>query len=168
MHLFATTLGTSALALKELKIDLEASSGYYVRVIGRKSGLLSWFLSIVGIDTTTIFEVFQDHISFEEGSLSGRIKTTIPLASVSCSSSGYFKPIIYLVIGIPLLAVFGLGIIPIIYYFLRKSLLVSVTSHSGVVAAIAFKRSIIEGVKVNATQADEIIDIINQLVLKKQ
>lgn len=168
MHQLATLVGPAALAVKELHIDPEGNEGSYVRISGRKSGLADFFLSLIKIDTTTTFEVFEDHIKFTEGNLSGRVTTVLPLSAISSSSSGYFKPVLYLVIGFPLIAVFGLGLLLIIYYFLHKTLLVTTESHSGATAAIAFKRSVVEGVKVEKEQAEEIIEIINQLTLKQQ
>ena len=168
MHQFATLVGPSALAVKELKIDHEGTNGLYVKIVGRKSGLIDWFLNLIKIDTTTVFEVFEDHIRFTEANLSGRMTTVLPLSALSSSSSGYFKPILYLVLGVILLPLFGLGIIFLIYYFLHKSLVVTATSHSSISAAIAFKRSVIEGIKVDQQQAEEIIRIINHLVLHQQ
>ena len=168
MHQLATVVGPSALALKQMTIDHEGTDNLYVRIVGRKSGLIDWILSLLKIDTTTIFEVYGDHIKFTEGNLSGRTTTIIPLSAVSSSTSGFFKPIVYLIIGIPLIALYGLGLIFIIMYFLHKALLVSTQSYSGSIAAIAFKRSVIEGVRISQEQAEEVIEIINQLTLEAQ
>jgi len=165
MHSIAAILGPSALATKEFWYSTTPENGKYVRIVGRKSGLVDFFLSLIGIDSTTIFEVYRDHIRFKTSNLSGSTTMMIPMSSVSNTASGYFKPFIYFVIGIPLLPVFGLGLIPIIYYFLHKSLMLSVTSHSADLAAIAFKRSVIEGVKVEQGDADKVVEIINKLVL---
>jgi len=165
MHTLATLIGPAALAVKELSITPEGKDGRYVRIVGRKSGLIDWFLSIIKIDSTTEFEVFEDHIKFTQANLSGRTTSVIPLSSISSLSSGYFKPIIYILLGIPLLLCFGLGIIFLIYYFLHKSLIITATAHSSDGASIAFKRSVVEGVKIEENQAEEIIDIINKLVL---
>lgn len=160
MHSIAAILGPSALATKEFWYSTTPEDGKYVRIVGRKSGLVDFFLSLLGIDSTTVFEVYRDHIRFKTSNLSGSTTMMIPMTSVSNTASGYFKPFIYFVIGIPLLPMFGLGLIPIIYYFLHKSLMVSVTSHSADLAAIAFKRSVIEGVKVEQGDADKVVKII--------
>ncbi|MCM8526344.1 MAG: hypothetical protein NE327_07500 [Lentisphaeraceae bacterium] len=168
MHQAATVIGTAALAVKEFTINPEGdSNGLYVRIVGRKSGLLDWFLSLIKIDSTTVFEVYKDHIKFTQANLSGRMTSVIPLSAMSSTSSGYFKPILYLVIGIPLLTVV-IGLIFIIFYFLQKSLMVTAVSHGGTTAAIAFKRSVIEGIRVEAEQAEEVVEIINKLVLEQQ
>jgi len=165
MHNIATMLGPSALATKEFWYSTTPENGKFVRIVGRKSGLVDWIFSMIGIDTITEFEVFRDHIRFKTSNLSGSNTMVIPVTSVSSTSSGYFKPFIYFVIGIPLLPFFGLGLIPIIYYFLHKSLMLSATAHSSEIAAIAFKRSVIEGVKVEQKDAEQVVEIINKLVL---
>ena len=64
---------------------------------------------------------------------------------------------------------FGLSLILaalcILFYFLNKSMLISVVSNSGWSAGVCFKRSVIEGVKVEYAQAQEVIDIVNQLTM---
>jgi hypothetical protein len=165
MHQIATMVGPAALAVKEMEIDPQGANGRYVRIVGRKSGLIDWFLSLIKIDSTTVFEVYEDHIKYTEANLSGRTTTVLPMTAISASSSGYFKPILYLILGIPLIVVL-IGIIMVIYYFLHKSLMVTTVSHSGTMAAIAFKRSVVEGVKVDQEQAEEIIEIINKLTLQ--
>lgn len=165
MHAAAAVLGPSALVVREFHIDITGQSGTYVRIVGRKAGVIAWLLARCGVDTTTVFEVHKDHILFTQSNLSGTVTTVTPLTSISTTSSGFFKPILYLVLGIPLLAAFGLGLIFIIYYFLHKSLMVTVEAHSGGVAAIAFKSSVIEGVKVDKESAEQVAEIINKLVM---
>ena len=104
---------------------------------GESQVYLTGFLSLIKIDSTTEFEVYKDHIKFTQANLSGRMTNVIPLSALSATSSGYFKPILYLIIGIPLLAVV-VGLVFIIFYFLQKSLMVTAVSHGGVTAAIAF------------------------------
>ena len=181
MYNLATVVGPSALALKDLKIDHQGTDDLFVRIVGRKSGLMDFLLSMAKIDATTVFEVYRDHIKFSEANLSGKTTTVLPLSAVSSTSSGFFKPVLYLIVAlfflIGLSSAFGLNgflggmvlaVILFIYYSLHKSLLVTATSHSSISAAIAFKSSVIEGVKIGPELADEIIQIINQLVLHQQ
>ncbi len=86
---------------------------------------------------------------------------------MSTTSSGFFKPLLYLVLGIPLVPVL-IGVVFIVYYFLHQSLMISVQAHSGGLAMIAFKRSVIEGVKVEQGQAEHVVRIINHLVLQQR
>lgn len=171
MHGMAMRLGSKALVLKEFTINLNGPE--YVHIVARKSGLISWLLTLMQIDTTTTFRVFADRIEFAEGSLSGQICTTMPLRSISITTCGYTKPILLIVWAIIffLLAIPSFGVTLIfsilcfIFYFLNKSLLISVVSNSSWPAGLCFKRSVIEGVKVEYQQAEEVIRIINELTM---
>jgi len=171
MHSLALQLGQKALVLKEFTINLEGEE--YIHIVARKAGLISWLFTLLGVDATTIFRVYADRIEFQEGSLSGRIQTVLPLRSVSIATCGYMKPILLLVfavLGIILaLPTFGLSLILslifFIFYFLNKNLLISVVSNSSWPIMICFKRSVIEGVKIEYEQAQQVIQIINQLLM---
>lgn len=171
MHSLAMTLGTSALVLKEFSVNKEGPE--YVHIVARKSGLISWLLTMIGIDATTTFRVFADRIEFEAGSLSGKLHTTMPLRSISIATCGYTKPFILLVLGgicvLAAFATFGLTLLLaalfFLFYFLNKALLISVVSNSSWPASICFKRSVIEGVNVEYEQAQEAITLINELTL---
>ena len=59
MHLFADSIWTKALALKG-KIINPRGPNLYVRLTGRKSGFLDWLLDMCGINTTTVWEVYDN------------------------------------------------------------------------------------------------------------
>ena len=120
MHSLAMSAGNSALVLKEFSINYDGPE--YVHIVARKSGLLSWLLTMIGIDATTIFRVYADRIEFEKGGLSGKLNTTIPLSSVSIASCGYTKPFILMVLMI--LAIL-LEILPIVLSFMNPESIVS-------------------------------------------
>ncbi len=174
MFTLATLLGPAALATKEFTILPEAPGGLHVRIVGRKSGLFAWLLTLINIDATTVLEVYADRIVFKSSNLSGALTTTLPLASVCGTSSGYFKPVLYLVLGVltlPLVFTVIGAVIPIlffVFYYLHKSLLISIESNSGSSIAIAFKRSVIEGVRVEEEDAQKVVAIVNDLLLRQQ
>ena len=166
--------GAAALVIKEAKINEDGP--LYVKISGRKPGFIAWFLSLIGIDSTTTLEVYDNRIEFTEGSLSGRFITMIPLNTLCNVSTGYLKPFSYLILAlicIPL-AIVTLGIsliLTIVFgmaYFLQKSVLISIIPNSGRGAAISFKRSIIEGVNLDEKEAYRIIAIVNNLSLKQR
>ena len=182
MHGLAMTLGQSALVLKEFELNYDGPE--FIHIVARKSGLISFLLTLLGIDATTTFRVFADRIEFVKGSLSGQISTTMPLSSISITTCGYTKPIALIVLGV----IFLLLTIPVclasessmwififliaaiicfIYYFLNKSLLIWVVSNSSWPAGLCFKRSVIEGVNVEYEQAQEVIRIINELTMSQ-
>ena len=181
MHSFAMMLGESARVLKEFSINRNGPE--YVHIVARKAGLISWLLTLLGINTSTTFRVFSDRIVFEKGSLSGNIITTMPLRSLSIATCGYTKPFILIFIGIIsfLLSIFFLwarqsegavvcifvAVICFIAYPFMKALLISAVSHSSWSASVCFKRSIIEGVRVDYEQAKEAIVLINRLTMEQ-
>ncbi len=183
----ASLLGRSALVVKEIKIN--ESGPQYVHIVARKAGLVAFFLAMIGIDSTTTFDVYADRLDFSEGSLSGRIKSCMPLSSMSVVVGGFVKPFLGLIGGIFCIFPFGIvlmsagvaggsigsvflgilsmlgGGILIIRYILWKTLLIQVAASSGWSMCLCLKRSIIEGVEINKDTADTIIYIINELVM---
>ena len=186
MHLLATLLGKRALVLKEFKISLDGP--LYVHIIARRAGIIAWILSLLGVDSTTQFDVYREKIDYQESSLSGKLKTSIPMKSISIVNTGYLKPILcwvfsmiaffvsvfcfvatlanndgraFAVIG-AIAFIIAIGFI--VRYYLNKNVVLSVISHSGFSAGICFKRSIIEGVKVDEEQAQTVMEAIDYLI----
>ena len=50
------------------------SDGVFIHIAGRESGLLSWLLSLIGVDPTTEITVHENKIVFQ--------KRVIPIAKV--------------------------------------------------------------------------------------
>jgi hypothetical protein len=138
-----------------------------IEIEGRAGGLLSWLMSKVGISPTVKVEIGAERIRFAEGSLAGNAHRIIPLENISSTYYGYAKPwkealLIAIVLGIP---TFGIGVIlAIVYYFLNKSMTVGFVEVSGVVNAIAFKRSVIEGINVDENQAQQVAELTQKLI----
>ena len=188
MHLFALTAGAKALALQEKEIN--PSGPVYVRLVGRQSGIVDWFLTLLGVNTTSILEVYADRIEYSHGSLSGDVVEMIPLSNISNVICGYLKPVLLLIAGIisALLGIFVLiggvltsgsdsepliifgslqlifAVIFIVFYNLRKSVLISIIPNSASATGILFKRSLIENLTLSRDEAVQIIYIINYLV----
>ena len=173
MHSLAMAAGNNALVLKEFTIN--QSGPEYVHIVARKAGFLSWLLALVGIDATTVFRVYADRIEFQEGSLSGQVCTTMPLRSISITTCGYTKPFVLIILTIVCVVAaiftFGLSLILAIIFFilykLNKALMISVVSNSSWSASICFKRSVIEGVKIEYEQAQEVITLVNKLTMEQ-
>lgn len=139
----------------------------YVVIEGRAGGFVSWLLSLVQISPIVKMEINGDRILFNQGSLAGTASRIIPLENISSTFYGYTKPWKEsLVLGIFLGAfTFGIGaIVGVIYYFLNKHLTVGFVEVSGVVNAIAFKRSVIEGQNIDENQARAVADVTQQLI----
>lgn len=144
--------------------------GTLVSIKGRSGGLISWILSLLEIDPTVVFTVTQEKVIFEQGSLEGFMQRVINLNKISSTFYGYKKPwkesvMIGIVCGIMTFWLLGMGaVIGVIYYFLSKSLTVGITEIGGVNHSIEFKRSVIEGIKIDETQAAEVCQIIQKLI----
>ena len=170
MHSLAMLAGGASLVVREKLIDPEGP--LYIRLVGRNAGLVDWFLTLIGINTTTTLEVYADRIEYSYGSLSGRMLEVIPLSKTSNLMCGYFKPVIFLFLAfiflIAAFATFGLTLLLtalfVFLYFFRKSTLISIIPNSGSATTVAFKRSLIEGQNITEEEAQEIIKIISSLV----
>ncbi len=186
MHKAAMMLGRSALVLKEAEINEEGPC--YVKIRARKAGLLAWFFTLLGIDTTTTFEVYENRVEFSQGSLSGKFKEMIPMSSISNLGTGYMKPFILLLLAtisglycfcgllvclfanvpdsniIPVLISLLFTLVFGVCYALRKSMVIYAIPDSGRGAVVAFKSSIIEGVYLSEEKAYRIINLMNELV----
>ena len=174
MHRLAMLAGKSALVIKEANVN--ENGPLYVKIKGRKSGLIAWFLALIGIDTTTTFEVYENRLEFTEGSLSGRIKEMIPLSSISNLGTGYMKPVIWMVLAIIslllIIPTLGISILFMLLfgflYFFRKSMLLYAISSSGSGVFIIFKRSLIENENITEEDAYRIIALVTRLVEKSR
>lgn len=164
--------GRGALVLRKMEIN-EAGPNF-VHIEGRSAGIFSWFCTIIGIDTTTVFDVYGDRIEYSGGSLSGAFTETIPLTRISNLGTGFLKPFIYVILAVIclFLAIYTYGLSLILtalfafLYWTRKSLMLYFIPHSGSTTFMAFKRSLIEGVALDAETAARIVKIVSDLVEK--
>lgn len=175
----------SALVLKTWKVGVDPvdDDGNYVAVSGRKSGLMSWFLALVGVDPTTTIKIGAERVEFRESSLAGSNIRMIPLQGVCSTYYGYHKPwkeafaivVFFFFVSIGLrgaqapfiialiIAVMGISF-GIFYYFLNRTLTLGFVENSGVLSGIQFKRSVIENVDVNEEQVRFLCQITQGLI----
>lgn len=151
-----------ALVLKQFSTDAYSGRVY---VVGRQPGFMGWLLSAIGVDANTELTVTPTEVSFRQASLFGETVTVCPVSRVACASAGYAKPIEYLIIaGLTAVTVI-IPIVMIILFFLEKRMFVMVETTGGGSFAIAFKRSLIEGVEVNQEKAKEVLQILHRNVM---
>ena len=171
-------LASSALVAKAIHID--ESQDCQVNIVARKSGLISFILALFGIDSTFTLQVYADRVESQEGSLSGRIKTTIPLVALDTFTGGYTRPFYLLVLAVifvvsgfflgfakdlPGIAVFMLILLAgvcVLFYFLRKCLLLCFTTNGANGISLVLKRSVIEGINVDEAFADRIGELVKR------
>jgi hypothetical protein len=150
--------------------------GSYVSIVGRRGGIVSWVLSLIGVDPTVKFTVGSHSLVFEEGSWSGHKRVMIPIRCVTSVHSGYTRPwlpavIVALVVGAVVAAIvegvlFGglMGLVlGIAYYVVNKTLELTVRE-GGALTGFAFKRSVIEGRNIDESQAEHVVQILQALI----
>lgn len=166
--------------------------GNFVVVKGREAGVVSWILGRFGIEGYITLLVTADRIEFSESSLFGDKRRLIPLSSVSSMNYGYSKPwlatvllavpSLFCLIGAFYQEIYGyyqwrflvfigsgffavlFSLLPIAYYALNKAMTIGFIEDSGVVSGIRFKRSVIEGKRVDETQAMEVCNLVQRLI----
>jgi len=177
----------ATLVLRSWKVDTKPidANGNYVDISGRQSGLLSWFLALLGVDPTTTIKIGPVRVEFHQSSLSGISTRMIPLQGICSTYYGYYKPwkealaiiVLCSVLGNVIMAagswtgallVWLLGLVlGFLYYFLNKTLTLGFVENSGVANGIQFKRSVIENVAVDADQARVVCEITQSLIEQK-
>ena len=160
------------------------SSGAYVSIRGRQAGLLSWILSILGVERGVRLEADTKHIKFKEGDMGGSSTRVIHLDSISSTYYGFKKPwaeaIAMVTILGPLLAPLFAGLInsalgfiigglatlgiAALYYLLNKRMTVGIVEHSGVQSQLVFKRSVLEGLQLDEASSAQASDVLQWLM----
>jgi hypothetical protein len=151
---------------------------------GRKEGLISFFLSVVGLDATTLLVVTRGNFSMSAGSLFGQITFNVPLTSIASTQCGFSKPIGLLIFAVLLMvgALFALfsggdagmaaavvlalvSIGCMIGYSLKKKMALGVETNGGMHLGIAFKRSVIESVTVDIDKVRSVEALLREMVV---
>ena len=170
--------GTPTLVVRKFSIDENGSDGKYLEIVGRASGLISWILTLMKLDTLTTLKLEGDHLSVKSSSLSGEIHTVMPLGAIESTQCGFSKSIIWLTLGVStvvggllsggsaLLGLLVVGAIFILIYFLSKRMFISVAAGNKSVD-IAFKEGVIEGVPVDLDRTLAAIQLLNTMVTKE-
>ncbi|MBK9260293.1 MAG: hypothetical protein IPM54_10700 [Polyangiaceae bacterium] len=151
-----------ALVLKQFSTDQYSGRVY---VVGRQPGFMGWFLSAIGVDANTELTVTPGEVTFRKASLFGETVTVCPVTRVACVSAGYAKPVEYLLLAGMLVWTVIVPIVMLILFFLEKRMFVMVETTGGGAFAMAFKRSIIEGVEVNEEKAKEVVQILHRNIM---
>lgn len=148
--------------IKNWSINPEAPPGHpLVHVQGRAPGVISWFLNLIGIAPTVEMRLTHETVEFAQGSMFGQMRRTVPLTQVASITHGYVKPLGLLVLGLVTLPMFGIGLIFIIMYFLKKSLSLVVGDTGAGFAGMQFQRSVIEGRSIDEASAAHVAGLID-------
>ena len=104
-----------ALVIKQWECGREANEqGNYVHLVGREGGLISWLLSLIGIDPVSEVEVKEDLIKFTSSSLAGKEMRIIPVKSLTQIVSSISTPESFKILSALRLILSGLPFFPII------------------------------------------------------
>jgi hypothetical protein len=171
------------LVLKEFKLNENAEDFLYIKA--RQEGIMSFILSLIGIDTTTELKCNSKDMLFRTASLrKGQSNIYIPNTAVTAVMSGFHKPfqllvaaIVWLCVGIGasigmedggafvLVVCLVIGGICLLLYILNKSLWFGVyNGGDSPMASILAKRSVIEGVKVDFEQFEKAAVLLNRKI----
>lgn len=176
------------MVLREKSVDPDGPC--YVHLVGRMAGARASLLTLFGVDTTTVFEVYGDRIEYSRNALSGQYLERIPMARIGNLRSGYYKPVLLLVFAVAsLLGGFVIGMIArfggspgmaipwtlggallsaILFagYFLRKTVYLKVVPAGAAAVTIAFRASGAAEQTLSPEEARRIIDIVTDLAVR--
>lgn len=174
------------LVLKKFAINKTATGqAALIDIIGRPGGLISWLLTVIGLDSTWSMRVTTSDISLKKSSLFGQQHSVTAISSISDAHCGYLKPVGYFFVSAAFLLL-GLGgwisgggikvflgglifaVIFFVCYFLRKTIVIYIVTRGSTKLGIKFQRSVIENVAVDIQQAQLAVGIINSLVIRVQ
>jgi hypothetical protein len=187
--IIGTNHGGPVLVLKEFRLNENEEE--FLKIAGRASGIISWILSLCGIDPVTSLHCNRDTIKFEEAALRyGKKTLSIPLVAITGVSSGINKPFGFLVFGIIFVlggilgaislpsyaggskaAVFIIGLIIgaifLYLYSLKKTVMFSIYNGGDKpIASIRMKKSIIEGQSIDELKFETAANELNKAVLE--
>lgn len=129
--------------------------------------------------------VYRDRLESEEGSLSGRIKTVIPVDSLDSYTVGFTKPFLALVLGVislifgislmfsygdntvAIIVCFVLAILWILAYFLDRCLVLDFASKGGNSVSLLIKTKTVSGVKVDEAFTYAVGEIVKKNYLNR-
>ena len=184
---------SSALVLKQWVIASKPvdPDGNRVVIVGRQPGFVSWILSLLGVDPTTSLKVSPERVEFVQSSLAGTTNRLLPLQGICSTFFGYRKPwkealVLFIVLNSlgwsmttiisgsrepalgPLLGVLAVSLlVSLLYFFLKKTLTLGFVENSGFAHMIQFRRSVIEGISIDESEARRVCDYVQALIEHK-
>ena len=171
--------GMPTLVIRKFNVNESGSDGRYLEIVGRASGLISWLLTLMKLDTLTTLYLEADRLFVKTSSLSGETHTVMPLGAIESTQCGFSKSMIWITLAV-IIVLGGLssgeggvfffslviGAIFFAIYFLSKRMFISVTAGSTTIA-IAFKKGVIEGTSVDLDKTLSALQLLNEMVLKQ-
>jgi len=151
-----------ALVLQQFNTD--PSTGR-VFIVGRQPGFVGWLLAAIGVDAKTELGINPTEVMLRQSSVFGETVTSLPVSRVASVSAGYAKPVEYLILAVLFAWTCIVPLVMLVLFYLEKRVFVWVETVGSGHIAIAFKRSIIEGVTVDEERAKEVVAILQRNIL---
>ncbi len=173
-----------ALVIKSWRADTANPDpdGNMVAIECRQEGVLAYLLTVLGISPISTIKVGPVRVEFTTGSLEGFTRRMIPLSAICSTYYGYIRPLraaIVLLLALLFIAVpvgfalhpiagvicfLGSCVVAIAYYLLNKKLTLGFVENSGVISGIQFKRSLIEGQKIEEEDARRVCALVQSII----
>jgi len=171
------------LVLKQFEIDKDAD--IFLKISGRESGILSFLLSLIGLDPITTFEADKKSVRFETVSVrKGKFRVSVPNSAITGVVTGWTKPFQLLVVAAVFLicGLSGIGTsmaiviagvvvaaICLVFYFLNKSLFFGFyNGGDSPIAIMQVGRSVIENVPLDLEKFEEAAAVLNEVILNSK
>ncbi|MDA7653239.1 hypothetical protein N8644_00475 [bacterium] len=162
--------------------DQPDADGVHVLISGRESGIMSWFMSLLGLDPTDTLTVTGSRVEFTSSSISGKFSQLVPINKVNNTVYGFAKPwkvaiayaVVFIALGIFASQVSGMTaltliivgvVLAIVKYIFGKVFTVGF-GDGDTQYKIEFKRSIIENQNISEEQAEHVCELIQRLIAK--
>ncbi len=167
--------------LKTFQIDQTGSTGAHLFIEARQPGIFAFILNLIGLDPTAQLKVTKGAVSFRSTSLSGMTETSTALTQIGSFQGGYSKPIGFLILAVffPIIGVIIdiaieffivtwvmliVSLICLIAYALQKNLAFGFETSGGAYYGLSFKRGVLNNVKVDITQVENALQLVNALI----
>lgn len=106
------------LVLREFRVGSAETTGEFLYILGRRSGLIAWLLTLFGLQAQTSFSVTNDEVARETVGPRGFEYLYSPLAEISSSRCSYYRAFMVLVLS---LAFYAYGLFTLLSAMLRDN-----------------------------------------------
>src|SRR5204863_9125617 len=79
------------LVLREFRVGSPQTTGEFLYILGRRSGVIAWLMTLLGLQAQTSFSVTDDEVVRETVGPSGFESIYAPLREISVSRCSYYR-----------------------------------------------------------------------------
>jgi hypothetical protein len=88
------------LVLREFRVGSAETTGEFLYILGRRSGIIAWLLTLFGLHAQTSFSVTDDEVARETVGPSGFESLYAPLSEITASRCSYYRAFWVLVLSL--------------------------------------------------------------------